>query len=201
LLNYLVHNMPDGTWLSGSAPQGGSQGLSRRGVPDTAISPTTTVTVKAGSSMPEMTPSIVKRQNPLVCTTTITVSPTTTVYSINSLTATYTGLASSASPSPVRQPLISLCSELCSLDLWGIMCSMELCIFWMSPCRSDARVPEQAQLQVTTILCIHVVAINSSFNLGQRTFMTCRAISSQPYHDHQERMGNIVNVNFNAFAN
>ncbi|EAT81206.1 hypothetical protein SNOG_11498 [Parastagonospora nodorum SN15] len=58
--------MPDGAWLSGSAPPGGSQGLSRRASPGTATIATVTVSVNA------VTPSIVKRQNPLACTTTIT---------------------------------------------------------------------------------------------------------------------------------
>jgi hypothetical protein len=159
LLNYLVYNMPDGAWLSGSAPPGGSQGLSRRASPGTATIATATVSVNAGKSMAEVTPSVVKRQDPLACTTTITVSPTTTVYSINSLTSTYTGPASSATPSPVRQPLISLCSKLCSVDLWGIMYSSRLCVAVRYHRSYHVRFQGQAQsrlaINVTTLIIIN----------------------------------------------
>lgn len=170
--------MPDGAWLSGSASPGGSQGLSRRASPGTATIATATVSVNAGKSMAEVTPSVVKRQDPLACTTTVTVSPTTTVYSINSLTSTYTGPASSATSSPVRQPLLSLCSKLCSVDLWGIMCHTGLYIVVRYYHGCHVRSPGQAQSR----LAIHVydlININQCFTpfyslaLGVNTVPFC----------------------------
>jgi hypothetical protein len=135
LLNYLVHhNLQDG-----APPQHAAQGLAGRAVnvpvavgtllsaSVAACSTKVTVTVQAG-----ILPTILgKRQVanllPLSCTTTVTVSQST-VTSINSVTSRYTGPSSASSTSPpvssatpVRHYFISLslCSKLCSVNLWG----------------------------------------------------------------------------------
>jgi hypothetical protein len=142
LLNYLVHNLPDD-----APPQHAAQDLLRRQlVPVPAVqvpavqvgtlvsasvavcSTKAIVTVTAGLNLPAVT-LLGKRQVldlPLVCTTTVTVSQST-ITSINSVTSTYSGPVSSASPTPVRQCLLSLslCSKLCSGYSWGAMRSAE----------------------------------------------------------------------------
>jgi hypothetical protein len=144
LLNYLVHH----NLQVGAPPQHAAQGLAGRqlvpAVPAVnvpvqvgtllsaslaACSTKVTVTVQAG-----ILPTLLgKRQVaglsllPLSCTTTVTVSRST-VTSINSVTSRYTGPSSASSTSPpvssatpVRHYSISLslCSKLCSVNLWG----------------------------------------------------------------------------------
>jgi hypothetical protein len=142
LLNYLVYHNQQ----AGAPPQQDAQGLAGRQLGPVALpvnvgsvlsasvgacSTKVTVTVQAGI----LSAIVGKRQVagllnlPLSCTTTVTVSRST-VTSINSVTSRYTGPSSasstrppvsSASPTPVRQLSItlSLCSKLCSVNLWG----------------------------------------------------------------------------------
>jgi hypothetical protein len=114
LLKHLVHNLPDAAPLLHA-----SQGLSRRQAPAGVCSTTTTVVLPAQTSIRTVTVTYVKPQEPPACTTTISVSLSTTLTTINSLTSTYTGPPSAQSSPPVRSFLFSLCSKLCSVDLWG----------------------------------------------------------------------------------
>jgi hypothetical protein len=114
LLKHLVHNLPDAGPLLHA-----SQGLSRRQAPAGVCSTTTTVVLPAQTSIRTMTVTYVKPQEPPACTTTISVSLSSTLTTINSLTSTYTGPPSAQSSSPVCSIFFSLCSKLCSVDLWG----------------------------------------------------------------------------------
>jgi hypothetical protein len=114
LLKHLVHSLPDAGHLLHA-----SQGLSRRQLPGAVCSTTTTVVLPAQTSISTVTVTYVKRLEPSACTTTISVSLSSTLTTINSLTSTYTGPPSAQSSSPVRLLSFSLCSKLCSVDLWG----------------------------------------------------------------------------------
>jgi hypothetical protein len=100
LLNYLA-SLPDVVlWLR--SPQGLSQGLSRRQLSLPVCTTTTTVFLPVGTSISNVTATYVKRQDPFACTTTISVSQSATLTTVNSLTSTYSGPPGSQSSGPVR---------------------------------------------------------------------------------------------------
>jgi hypothetical protein len=119
LLNFLVEHLPDAAlWLHPP------QGLKRQLGSNAVCSTITTVTLPVTTIFNSVTATYAGRDVGTVCTTTVSVN-LTTVTSINSLTSTYRGPPTSQSSppasqssAPVRQISISLCSELCSANLW-----------------------------------------------------------------------------------
>jgi hypothetical protein len=151
LLNVLVHNLPDALlWLR--SPQGLSEGLSKRQLPLSVCSTTTTVFLPAGTIISNATATYVNGQGPLACTTTISVSPSSTLTTVNSLTSTYSGppgnqtsglpgnqtsglpgnqtsgLPGNQTSGVVRQLFSFLYAQNCAQGMWGIMCSLESCL-------------------------------------------------------------------------
>jgi hypothetical protein len=120
LLRFVVQNLPD-TALWSHPPKG----LKRQLLPPSICSTTTTISLPTATSINSVTSTYMKRDIGSVCTTTVNVN-VTTVTSINSLTSTYVGPSASQSSPPVRHFFLSLCSKLCSANMWGMMCPMEL---------------------------------------------------------------------------
>jgi hypothetical protein len=147
LLNYLA-GLPDAVlWLRTpqGLPQGGSQGLSRRQLPVSVCSTTTTVFLPVGTAISNTTATYVSRQDPFGCTTTISVSQSTTLTTVNSITSTYSGPPGNQTSTSVRRlSLFSMLKTVLRGCGWE-MCSLEYVSRRLFTARSNGQLHGQAQ--------------------------------------------------------